>query len=139
LPVLREKARHRKPGYLEACLALGEADENTGTLRISPENWVKIRGQFSYSPEEKAARMAERIARRTGSPITIRGPAARQKRGLGDIIHGVAGPVGKALHWPCLEGDGTTDLKPGSPCDKARQALNHIKIRGVLALCIGIM
>ena len=48
------------------------------------------------------------------------------KLGLGDAIHAVAGPIGRALHWPCLEGDGTTNLIPGSPCDKARVTLNSL-------------
>lgn len=46
--------------------------------------------------------------------------------GLGDRLHKIAGPVGKAIHWPCLKGDGTMDLKPGSPCDKARKLLNKL-------------
>lgn len=51
---------------------------------------------------------------------------ASSKRGLGDRVHAVAGPIGRAIHWPCMKGDGTTDLKPGSPCDKARNLLNKI-------------
>ena len=52
----------------------------------------------------------------------------RQKTGLGDAIHKLAGPIGRAVHWPCLKGDGTTDLKPGSPCAKLRAAANHVKL-----------
>ena len=48
------------------------------------------------------------------------------KGGLGDKLHRVAGPIGRAIGWPCLKGDGTTELKPGSPCDKARKLLNTI-------------
>jgi hypothetical protein len=51
---------------------------------------------------------------------------AAQKRGLGDCVHRIAGPIGRALKWPCLKGNGTTDLKPGSPCDKLKNALNKI-------------
>jgi hypothetical protein len=47
---------------------------------------------------------------------------------LGDAVHSVAGPVGRALRWPCMKGDGTSELKPGSPCDRARNALNGITI-----------
>lgn len=46
--------------------------------------------------------------------------------GLGDLVHKAAGPIGKAIRWPCLKGDGTTDLKPGSPCDRARKKLNQV-------------
>ncbi len=48
------------------------------------------------------------------------------KIGLGDAIHRVAGPIGRALRWPCMKGDGTLDLKPGSPCDRARNRLNNL-------------
>jgi hypothetical protein len=44
--------------------------------------------------------------------------------GLGDAIHAIAGPIGRTIHWPCLKGDGTTDLNPGSPCEGARRRLN---------------
>jgi hypothetical protein len=49
-----------------------------------------------------------------------------RKMGFGDRAHQVLGPIGRAIHWPCLKGDGTTDLKPGSPCDKLRQKLNAL-------------
>ncbi|HTA29818.1 MAG TPA: hypothetical protein VK731_05005 [Candidatus Cybelea sp.] len=48
------------------------------------------------------------------------------KFALGDAIHQVAGPIGRALRWPCMKGDGTMDLKPGSPCDRARDRLNNL-------------
>jgi len=46
--------------------------------------------------------------------------------GLGDAVHKVLGPIGKAINWPCLKGNGTTDLKAGSPCDKVKNLLNKI-------------
>lgn len=46
--------------------------------------------------------------------------------GLGDAIHKVAGPIGRAIGWPCMKGDGTTDLKPESPCARAREFLNNL-------------
>ena len=52
--------------------------------------------------------------------------------GLGDLVHKVAGPIGKAIHWPCNErdadGNPTTELRPGSPCAHARALLNKIPI-----------
>jgi hypothetical protein len=48
------------------------------------------------------------------------------KLGLGDAVHAIAGPIGRALRWPCMKGDGTIDLKPGSPCDRARNGLNSL-------------
>jgi hypothetical protein len=47
---------------------------------------------------------------------------------LGDAIHAIAGPIGRALRWPCMKGDGTIDLKPGSPCDRARNGLNNVTL-----------
>jgi hypothetical protein len=52
------------------------------------------------------------------------GPRRRLK--LGDAAHAILGPIGRAIHWPCLKGDGTTDLKPGSPCAKAIDKLNAL-------------
>ena len=52
--------------------------------------------------------------------------AASPSKGLGDLVHQIAGPIGRALHWPCLKGDGTTDLKPNSLCDRFRQKLNKL-------------
>jgi hypothetical protein len=50
--------------------------------------------------------------------------------GLGDLVHGIAGPIGKAIHWPCnkrdASGNVTTELREGSPCAKTRQALNAL-------------
>jgi hypothetical protein len=43
--------------------------------------------------------------------------------GLGDVVHAVAGPIGKAVHWPCVD-QATGNLKPGSPCARARTWLN---------------
>jgi hypothetical protein len=50
------------------------------------------------------------------------------KLGLGDAVHAVAGPIGRALRWPCMKGNGSIDLKPGSPCDRARKGLNGIAL-----------
>ena len=46
--------------------------------------------------------------------------------GLGDKVHRVLGPVGALIRWPCMKGDGTIDLKPGSPCDNGRTFLNEL-------------
>ncbi len=52
--------------------------------------------------------------------------------GLGDLVHSVAGPVGKLLHWPCNErlpdGTVTAELRPGSPCAKMRERLNSVRL-----------
>ena len=55
----------------------------------------------------------------TPAPIAIGG-------GLGDRVHAILGPLGKFIHWPCLKGDGTTDLKPKSLCNYFRITLNKI-------------
>jgi hypothetical protein len=52
--------------------------------------------------------------------------------GLGDLVHKIAGPIGKKIHWPCnerdAEGHPTTELRANSPCAKARAALNKISL-----------
>jgi hypothetical protein len=54
--------------------------------------------------------------------------APRRKIGLGDAIHKIAGPIAKAIRWPCLKSDGTTDLKPDSLCARTRARLNKVKV-----------
>ena len=49
------------------------------------------------------------------------------KRGLGDAVHSVAGPIGSAIGWPCMSGNGT-ELKIGSPCADAKAVLDKIKL-----------
>jgi hypothetical protein len=60
--------------------------------------------------------------------IAGRKPGDPRRLGIGDALHAIVGPIGRAIHWPCLKGDGTADLIPGSPCDQARQRLNAIKL-----------
>jgi hypothetical protein len=113
---LRQRARERKPGYLEACLAFGKLDPKTGLVAFTPEAWMKIRQQ--YAMPRKPCNLAT-------LPKKIR---PKKTLGVGDAIHKVAGPIGRAINWPCVKDDGTTDLKPGSPCDQMRQAANRIKL-----------
>lgn len=96
----------RKPGYLDACLSRGKLVDRNGEpfLQLSDSDYEAIRREFSIE----------------GTIVSPR------RKGLGDAIHKVAGPIGRAVRWPCLKGDGTTELKPGSPCDRARNALNRI-------------
>ena len=103
---LHRAAKARKPGYLAACEQAG-----------------RIEGEWLVFTDEAHAKLRDQYA-----IVTVRG--ADPRRGLGDLVHSVAGPIGKAIHWPCLKGDGTTNLRPGSPCDKTRRALNKIKIPG---------
>ncbi len=107
LASLKATAARRKPGYLDACLSLGQLDQSAGMVKFTPENWLKIRQEFALPKAPVASAV----------PKTV---------GLGDAIHKVAGPIGRRLKWPCLKGDGTTNLKPGSPCDKARKLLNKL-------------
>jgi hypothetical protein len=60
-----------------------------------------------------------------------------RRMGWGDALHRIAGPIGRALSWPCLKGDGTTDLKPGSPCANAKDKLDQIKFPDALAKLLG--
>jgi hypothetical protein len=97
LPIkkIHAAAPARQPGYLEECLRLGKVTGPGDSALIE------------FTPEQ-----FQDIRRRFAKP------------GLGDRIHRVAGPIGRAIHWPCMKGDGTTDLRPGSPCDKIRTMLN---------------
>jgi hypothetical protein len=87
----------RPPGFVDECLRIGKPIEDG-------EN------QLVEFTAEQMADLRERFP----------------KPGLGDRIHAIAGPIGRKIGWPCMKGDGTTELKPGSPCAKARKALNKI-------------
>jgi hypothetical protein len=97
LQKIHAAAPARQPGYLAECLRLGKVTGN-GQAQL-----------IEFTPAQFAD-----IRKRFAKP------------GLGDRIHRIAGPIGRAINWPCLKGDGTTDLKPGSPCDKLRQKLNKL-------------
>ena len=96
----------KKPGYLEACRAVGKPIRMGTWLELTDEDYHRIGLQYA----------------------TEAAPQARPPIGLGDLVHKVAGPVGRAVRWPCMKKNGTTDLKPGSPCARARRLLNQIKI-----------
>ncbi len=100
---LAQTALRRKPGYLDACLRLGKVTGagESQLVEFTPEQFADIRRTFQISN-------------------------LKSKTGLGDRVHQVLGPIGQAIHWPCLKGDGTTDLKPGSPCDKTKNFLNKL-------------
>lgn len=50
--------------------------------------------------------------------------AMKAKRGLGDRVERAVKPFAKAIRHPCLQPDDT--LRPGSPCDKIKRALNRL-------------
>lgn len=52
----------------------------------------------------------------------------KQDRGIGDRVHEKLGPIGQKINWPCMKGDGTTNLKPISLCNFFRITLNKIKL-----------
>jgi len=106
---LHEAAKTRKTGYLETALKAGKTDGE----------WVI----FDDATYEALRREFNPLA-----PSRVTVPGAALRPGLGDAIHKVAGPIGRAINWPCLKGDGTTDLRPGSPCDRARKMLNQVKL-----------
>jgi len=98
---LHAVAKQRGDGYLAACLKAGRISRDGQWMIFDDAAHTKIRLQYNPHPAAPGA-------------------------GLGDIIHKVAGPIARAIKWPCLKGDGTTDLKPGSLCDKRRRRLNEL-------------
>ncbi len=114
---LHAVAKDRAGGYLEACLCAGRVSPDGQWLIFTDADHATLRKQFNP------------LADRDGSPSRPQtpGPGVPTLR-LGDLLHKVAGPIGRAVGWPCLKGDGTTDLKPGSPCERARRTLNEIDI-----------
>jgi hypothetical protein len=109
LKKIHDAAPARQPGYLDECLRAGKVTgAGAGALiEFTPEQFAAIRRQFALSDKSDPSDLSD-------------------KKGLGDRLHQIAGPIGRAIHWPCMKGDGTTDLKPGSPCDKTRTFLNNL-------------
>lgn len=46
----------------------------------------------------------------------------RKWRGMGDVVHSIAGPIGRILGLSCFDKKGV--LKEASPCGKRRAGLN---------------
>ena len=132
VPLTDQHVAPFKPGFAEECRRLGKpvAASSGGAVILTEAQWADVQARFALDGGR-----ASLTASRGGEGAVH--PAAPQERrptgndggasrGLGDAIHQVAGPIGRALGWPCLKGDGSTDLKPGSPCDKLRSALNNL-------------
>ena len=117
---LHAAAKERGPGYLEVCLKAGKISRDGQWMIFDDAAHQKLRQQFSNGRAEVPLR--PKFGRRSSTAQKSTG------LGLGDALHSVAGPIGRKIHWPCLKGDGSTDLKPGSPCAKMRQAANTIQI-----------
>ena len=91
------------PGFTAACKAAGILSQDGQWVTLTEDQW----GAIAFAQPS-------------------------QKTGLGDLVHKVAGAIGQAIHWPCNERDSqgnvTTNLRPNSPCAKAREMLNKVKI-----------
>jgi hypothetical protein len=112
---LKQRARQRKPGYLEACLALGKLDPQTEMVSFAPEAWMKIRQEYAMPKKPcNLATIPEKVKRR--KPI-----------GLGDAIAKIATPIARAAKMDCVD-PATGQLKPDSGCFQRKAALNKIKL-----------
>jgi hypothetical protein len=116
LPIskIHAAAPGRKPGYLQECLRIGKVSGSgqAQLVEFTPAQYADLRRRFA---------MAQQVRQHSG---LLAGP--KPGEGWGDAVHRIAGPIGRAIGWPCMKGDGTTDLKPGSPCDQARGFLNNL-------------
>ena len=101
-----------------------QAKENAGRLPLGATQFLKSVGAISNDGQWIKVTVEQWISTMIPQPS--------QKTGLGDLVHKVAGPIGQAIHWPCNERDSqgnvTTNLRPNSPCAKAREMLNKVKI-----------
>ena len=109
---LHVAAKERQPGYLEACRREGILSPDGLWIHFTDETHARLRQQYHPAPPT----------------VALSPPEGAGVRGLGDLVHKVAGPIGRAVRWPCMKGDGTTELKSGSPCDRARHALNVLHV-----------
>ena len=74
------------------------------------------------STDSEMAKMRATLAELRADPSKASAPPP----GWGDRLHNVLGPIGEAINWPCMKGDGTTDLKPATLCFYLRQTFNKI-------------
>jgi len=127
-------AQNRRAGFLEACQAAGRLSHDGRWLIFTDQAHAQIRKRHNPNPppprkvrfiQNGKGRVRASVRRFVSIPFVNQ---AANKIGLGDLIHKIAGPVGRAIHWPCMKGDGTTDLKAGSPCSKLRAAANKVKV-----------
>jgi hypothetical protein len=110
---LHRVAKQRGDGYLETCLKAGKISRDGQWMIFNDAAHTKIRHQFN--PRADSSHLSRRVPLRHHIKI-----------GLGDALHAKLGPIGRAIGWPCMKGDGTIDLKPNSLCARLRRAANKI-------------
>jgi hypothetical protein len=108
---IKRMAPYRKPGYVEAYLSLGELDAKTGIVRISPENWLKIRERYKLDAPHR---------------LKIQAPPP-QTLGLGDLVSKVATPIASALGLDCID-PATKQLRPDSKCHHRKTKWNKLRL-----------
>ena len=113
---IHKVAPHRGTGYLEACMKAGKLSDDKLWLEFDDAAHAELRQRFNPGA----------VAAQRSGAVAVGAVPQRGGLRLGDKLHSILGPIGRAVNWPCLKGDGTTDLKPGSPCDNAKNALNKI-------------
>jgi hypothetical protein len=122
---LHQAAAARKPGVIDAYMKKGRlvTIRKKPFIQLSDADYQAIRADFALIKTSPRLRALSPSGRGQGE-----GPGASPptKSGLGDALHKVAGPIGRSIKWPCMKKDGTTDLIPGSPCDRARKLLNKL-------------
>jgi hypothetical protein len=132
LSSLKKTAAYRKPGYVEECLRVGKVSGAAGSelVEFTEAQHADIRNRFARCSETPSNSDISQSSQGAKSEHPEGGATDCEEShptgGLGDAVHRLAGPIGRAIHWPCMKGDGTTDLKPGSPCDRARNLLNKL-------------
>ena len=128
LTKLQATALNRKPGYLDEALKLGKS--SGAWIEFNPEQFHYLREKYYLPPPpKKILPLLSPLPPVNSAPDN--GPASvasRKKFKLGDAVHAIAGPVGRALGVPCIKRDGSTDLIPGTPCYQFRQVLNKITL-----------
>jgi len=127
---LQTAAAARKPGYIDAHMKAGKIVQIRGMpfMQLSDPDYSAIGKQFALV-HRRLSSTASGASLVSSVSSAVKPPAPKASSaggGLGDAIHKVAGPIGRAIKWPCMKHDGTTDLIPGSPCDRARKLLNKL-------------
>lgn len=115
LRVVRLEAPRRKAGLLDAITANSTPyQQSKDVIEMDVYKFFQLLEQYPL-PDPPAA----------PAPAATTAPAAAKPAGLGDVVASLAHPIAKALNLDCLDPK-TDSLKPGSPCDKRRQALNNL-------------
>ncbi len=102
--------------------------------RISVENLTKEKPEYALEMRQHAQEQDGflYLPLHVAKAIKAKHKPDSKWKGLGDLVHAMAAPIGRALGMDCFDDKG--QFKPISPCGQRRDALNKAMPFGKLTL-----